>query len=243
MYKRDIIDIIRSVVSSMTFPVTIQSVIADGGNYVLTVDDIYHAQPTFAQTIDGTLFKIVDIDADANTITLSTTDVSVDITFFDTHTSFDLYTPYFYHGTPIATNDELQDKKRAKNKTPMVWFLEQFEETFFEYGGRKERDSSIRLFFLTQAKHKDWQTDDAYHNAIQPMHRLAENFIDALKAYKEDCRLVFNTEDEQKLTIKRRNYAQFGVYISMKGMEENLFADQLSGCEIQFSPSLSAVDC
>ncbi len=224
----------------MTFPVVIEDVNLVGGNYVLTVDDIYHAQPTFTVTIGATVFKIADIDADASTITVTTT-ATLSGTFWEDNTTFNLYTPYFFHGTPLATSAELLAIHRSKNKTPMIWFLEQFKERFYN-GSPIERESTIRIFFLTQAKHNEWQTDDAYHQAIQPMHRLAENFIDILEGYKDNCRLVFDiNEDFYYDTI---NFSQFGVYINMKGTEENLFAaNQLSGCETPMLLKVKRLDC
>jgi hypothetical protein len=99
IYKESLIDIIRTVVESLDFTVTINSV--TGSNpYVLTVCDYYHAEPGRTVTIGGETFTIVSLGD--GTITVSTT-ATLAGDFWTTNTSFDLYGVHFFHGTPIAT--------------------------------------------------------------------------------------------------------------------------------------------
>jgi hypothetical protein len=228
-YQRPIVDILRGCLESMTFPVTVNSVEVVLGTYVLSVCDIYHAQPSYKQTINDVLFKIEDIDADENTITLSTTE-EIEEDFWDNITTFNLYTPYFFHGTPIATGEtELKQIKVKQDKTPLMWLLEQFKERGTDDELNViERTVDLRLFFLTHDNQRDWKTDDAHRYAVQPMRRLAENFKRHLKTYKVDCKRVF---DADKLEYDFLNYARFGVYIKDRGVEKNLFSDSLAGVE------------
>jgi len=223
IYNKSSIDIIREVVEAMTFPMVITNIATTLNNHILTVCDIKHAQPGFSIQIGATTYLILDIDAENKTITIQGTPTPV-------LTAFDLYKPFFFHGTPIATGIELIQEKQAFNKTPMVWFLENFVDHF--YKGKQDmrnRDLRARLFFLTQADHEKWLTDDAYKNAIEPMHRLQELFLEELVKKPG----IFDMVDFE---YDRINYAKFGVYINNKGTEKNLFVDKLSGCEMPFAP-------
>lgn len=222
-YRADTIDILRSVVEAMRFPVTIKSVVEDSsGTFTLTVCDLYHAQPTFSVEIDGNSYTIVSVEHPGTLVLTGTAPITAD--------SFELYRPYFYHGTPIATGEELKQEDNAFDKTPMVWALEQFEDVFHrDPDDPVDRETTIRLFFLTQGDNELWTTADAYANAIKPMRRLQECFSDALAA--DTARFSYVPAEE---TVK--NYAKFGVYIQDKGSTRRLFADQLAGCEMPLSP-------
>ena len=118
----------------------------------------------------------------------------------------------------------------------MVWFLENFTDKFFDDAAdTREREIRFRLFFLTQANHEKWLVNDSYHNAILPMRRLAENFIDKLRSLPARFDLI---SEEYELI----NYAKFGVYITNKGMEKSLFADKLAGCELNISLTVYKLD-
>src|SRR3990172_385101 len=163
IYKQSSIDVIGEVVSSMSFVVQIVSISTSGEVHTLTVCDVFYAQPGFKLTIDGNTYTIVDVLA-PDTIIVRGSAAIVLLSFF-------LYPPFFFHGTPIETNVQLVQESNASNKTPMIWFLENFTKRFF-YNSEdtRERQINFRLFFLTQANHEQW-LDDAYHNAIEPMRR------------------------------------------------------------------------
>jgi hypothetical protein len=230
IYKQSSIDIIGAVVASMTFPVQITNVVSVGTTHTLTVCDIFHAQAGFSVTIDGNAYLIEDIAAPDTIIVTGAAPITV--------ASFMLYTPFYFHGTPIETNVELVQEKNASNKTLMIWFLENFTDIFFDDSeDTREREIRFRLFFLTQANHEQWKVDDAYHNAIEPMRRLMENFIEKLRSLPARFDLI----DWEYEAI---NYAKFGVYISNKGMQKSLFADKLAGCELNLSLKINKLlDC
>lgn len=203
----------------MTFPVIITSVeMNEDGTQTLTVCDLYHAQEGFPVHIGDAEYKIEEI------IYPTTMRVSGDGEIEPQ--TFELYHPIFKHGTPIATGMELGKVNEANDKTPMIWFMEQYEEDiFYREESPFERRSRFKLFFLTQGDHEKWLTDDAYEKAIIPMRRLQEKFEQAM--IENDS--LFNM-DEIQVTV--RNYAKFGVFIVDKGMPKGLFKDKLSGCEM-----------
>lgn len=235
IYREDLIGILRTVVESMDFTVTINSVEETDGTYVITTCDIYHAEPGRTVTIGGETFTITAIDADEKTISV-TTEAELAEDFWTGKTSFALYSPYFFHGTPIDTNKQLKDINRAQDKTPMVWLHEQYQEDFSENNRDvHERVSDFRIFFLTQSDHTD-ETGTLYSDKTRPMHRLSEQFIEIMKTYTNArYERVFSTDT---LKWRRLNFNRLGVFINNKGMEQSLFVDSLSGCELDISVPL-----
>lgn len=232
-YKKSIIDILRDVVNGMTFQVFILDYTNNGdGTHTLVVDDMYFAQVGFQVTIGGKKYTIEGIEhgeieqcesSSRDTILIKGASGNI------AATNFNLYLPFFFHGTPLAQGVELGQITQAKNKTPMIWFYEQFTERFYENEmDTRDRTASVRIFFLTQADHDKWITDDAYHYAIEPMRRLAIVFIEELKKYP----YLFDIDE---LEYDLLNYAKFGVFISERGMDKKLWHDNLAGCELSGS--------
>jgi len=216
VYAQELTDILDDLISTMTFPVIIGNVTVNADDSItLECDNIYHAQAGFEVEINSLTYVITEIDQANESITVTGTGT---ISNGDT---FDMYSPFFFHGTPIATNTELVQEAQALNKTPMFWLWENFEEDWKDEESSLEREVEIELFALTQANFEEWMTSDAYENAIKPMKRLIELFVQALKVSS-----LFETDF---LTYRTENYSKFGVFIRNKGASKNLFADKLSG--------------
>lgn len=221
IYKDNLIDVVGGIVASMNFTTDVISVVDNGdGSQTLTLCDIFHSQPGFEITIGPDVYTIMSIDPFNSSITIWPSAPLV------TASQVTIYPAKYYHGTPIETSTELDQEKDANAKTPMVYFMENFTERFFEdVDDVRERVSNIRLFFLTQADFSNWQTEDFYTNAIEPMRKLMENWIATLKLDKR-----FDTNEQEFTAI---NHARFGVHINGKGTLQSLFVDNLSGVEIQ----------
>ena len=221
IHKRSLIDILNQVVSGMDRTILIQSVVDNGGNnYTLTVDDLKWIEPGRTLTIGSGTFTILTIDDELNQLTVSGTTAML-----SNVTSFEAYTPFFYYGTPIAAETELQKIQLSKDKTPMIYLMLKFTEKFStDLESMIERESTCNLFFLTQADFEAWETGDFYSNAIRPMRRLQECFVDAIS---NDYR--FDTSD---YTFTITDLPMFGVYINTKGAATTWFTDKLSGVQM-----------
>lgn len=228
-YKSEITDLLNTTISSMTFPVIIGTVTVTATGYIIRCDDIYFAQSGFDITINSVVYRITAINQSTETLTI---DGVGTIVIGDT---FDMYTPYFFHGTPIATEQEIKSEPNSLNKTPMLWLWENFTEKFYDDFSSLDRDIDLEIFALTQADFDQWLTDDAYSNAIKPMKRLIDLFIQALK----DDSTTYETDT---LTYDSENYSKFGVFIRDKGSSKNLFTDKLSGIGIKFKLTLLKTD-
>lgn len=238
IYRQSSIDIIKAVVQAMTFPVTITEVVVNGNIHTIKTCDIYHAQQSFSVEIGGEIYTIDGISGTNMMAVIGTTN-SIQYTFSVPQT-FDLYKPFFFHGTPIAQGTELNQKDNAFDKIPMVWMYEQFTDTFNEEENNTiEREIKMRLFFLSRGNHEEWLTEEAYHQGIEPMRRLAENFVNKLKSFIVGGQKRFNTDNLQYDII---NYAKFGVFISNKGTEKQLWADNLSGCELAITLPVNRIN-
>lgn len=230
IYKEDIIQFIKSIVTGLDLTLTIDSVTDNlDGTFDILMCDTGHLQPLFDITIGGNTYTIIDFISGG---------IKVSGTQAITATSFVQYTPYFFHGTVRATQAELANIIDANSKTPMVYFYEVISERFIEDNDNiLERESKIRLFFLTQADFTNWQTIDYHENAIQPMRRLMERFIDKLKAHPR-------VQEITDYTVINQN--KFGVFINDKGFEKAIFAENLSGCELNIDLEIlktDACDC
>lgn len=220
IHKRSLIDILDSVVTAIDRTILIQS-ITDNGNdtYTLSVNDLKWLEAGRTVTIGSGTFTISSFDDELLTVTVSGTD-----TMLLNTTSFEAYAPSFRYGTPIATNNELQNIELSKDKTPMVYLMLKFTEKFStDLESMIERESTVNLFFLTQADFEAWETGDFYSNAIRPMRRLMDCFIDAIQ---NDYR--FETS-ESNYTVT--DLPMFGVYVNTKGAVNTWFSDKLSGCQ------------
>jgi hypothetical protein len=213
-----------------------QSVLSNGV-YTITLEvcEPYYAQPGFNVTIDGNEYEITLV---SNTQIKVEGAVAIALTAPFT---FDLYPLYFFHGTPRDTNTEITKIKNAADKTPMVWLLEIFDEKFNDEQSESVHvlESSPRLFFLTQSDFSKYTSDDFQERAIKPMRRLMEYFIEELKQYPHTKN--FDMTDFAPSPIK--SYPRFGVYITNKGVDKSMFADDLTGVELPATYLIYSQQC
>lgn len=233
IYKQSSIDMIGSLIDSLTFPVKIRSVVnVGGGKHTITVCDMYHAQPGFEVTIGGKKYMIEDaIPGTQEACTPRVYDVlkvKGDAAAI-VATTFDMYRPYFFYGTPMAEGTELAQENIAKNKTPMYWLrLDDFSDHVYPNDGleRKERDVKARIYPLTQADHEKWLTAQATKEAVKPMYRLAEILVRAIEARPE--RFDTDTFEYDIPAV----FPKFGVISINRGVEKSLWHDKLGGVEL-----------
>ena len=130
----------------------------------------------------------------------------------------------YLHGTPISTNNEyLLIESRQSKKTPFIWLLESYQETFL--GAESSLEvvyDDIRLFFMDGAI-EDESNDRQNELYIKPMQSLAQLFLDVIN---ED--FTFKHPENTRL----RPRARFGVEVTNKGNTRHIFNDGLSGAEM-----------
>ncbi len=142
----------------------------------------------------------------------------------DTETPLIIKRPFYFHGTIVLTNNELDTIKNNKNKYPMCYFYEVLKENYDDELSMIEKRGQVRMFFLAEADTQKWTTDCHYKNVVEPMERLAKLFI---KHIHESCKF----DDLQRYSITR--LANFGNY-DKNGNFAEIFTEQLSGVELSF---------
>lgn len=219
-YKKDITDVLRDTIASMTFFIEVLTVVDNGdGTQTITCNDIYHAQTGFTVLINGNSYVINSFSHTNESLTLlgdepiSEGDV------------FELYRPFFFYGTPIATNTEINQVADAFDKTPMFWLWENTKTRVLSEGSPADREVEVDLYGLTQTPERQqvMQTDDLYAECVKPMKRLFERLI---KTIEEETQ-TYAIEDGQE--YETENYAKFGVMARTKGAEKAIMFDNLSG--------------
>jgi len=230
MKRDETVDIVKDLVGSMSFTMDL-TLINDNadGTYTLYGCNTYHLQECFKVNYEGASWTITNVDKNTS-ITIKPV---LDSTPIPTTLELDVYDPYYFHGTVIQTNLELEQISNSSLKTPMIYLLEVLEDTFYNDDNALEREADLRLFFLTQANFVDWKTQDTYNNAIEPMRSLCYSFIDTLNASK----IISNFAQFRVI-----NYTKFGVYMTDKGYEKRVFNDNLAGVELRISLPIKRVN-
>ena len=111
--------------------------------------------------------------------------------------------------------------------------MESFTERFnLDFESSIDRTVDLRIFFATHSNYPAWVIDDIYNNALRPMQRLAQNFVDTLN---KDIRV------EEVLEYEITNLSRFGVYVNNKGFDASLFQDILTGVELSMTFEMTKI--
>lgn len=219
-FRPDTIKIFRNFTESLTFPIDIRFQVTNGnGSITLHVCQLLHAQPNFKVTIGGNEYTILAIDDDDNTITVEGEDPII-------VSSFELYKPYFFYGSPIQTGMELTKETEVNiPHVPMVYFNPGNDRD----GNGIEPQNKLAngdLYFLTKSNTLEWLNEQSYSEGVRPMRRLQQYYVDQMI---EKGVSLFDIIPSGKI-FKVDDYPKFGVYVREKGIAQNKWSDQLSGC-------------
>lgn len=216
--KVDIHDILRHVIENMENRVFFQDVTDNGDNtYTVTACNTMWAMNGEKFTWDGNEYTISEVDPNVSFL------VSGDVAF-NPVSYIELNAPNYFHGTIKKTNNELNEITIGRDKFPMLYCFEVFRETYYQLkSDRRERTTSLRLFFLTSADKENWLTEDHYEKVIIPTRNMVESFIE----------YVDNKNGFSKLSdYDTVNRVDFGTFTQDNGNLKNLFTDHLSGIEL-----------
>lgn len=232
-YKESAIDILSEIIGDMYFSVSVKGYTnMGGGKHVLTVCDMYYAQPGFSVIIGGKKYKITEIipavHPDCSIGTMDVMKVEGDASNI-TANVFDLYKPKFFYGTPIQQGVELGKKEElgGTDYTPMFWLNWGTLRNKFYHNEteNKDRDMTIEFYALTQSDNDAWVTDQFKKNAVDPMERMMQLFFNKVQAMSWRF-------DEYSLNEEYSYLPRFGVYLTNKGMEKSLWSNRLSGVKV-----------
>lgn len=133
----------------------------------------------------------------------------------------------YFHGSPASVNNEYLDKDAdTRDKTPLIWLLENYEEDFYGRESSLERNSRFRLFFLDETDEAEWTNKEHHTNVVQPLINLSEAFIQVM------------SNDRRYKTIEifqQRPRVRFGKYRDDQGNERKILDENFSGIELSAS--------
>lgn len=246
-YKISIFDILSDFVAQMTYPVTMykifsQSTNAQGGtNYVLNVDNVYHA------VLGGVLsipyqgggswnFTILGWNENYNLqdgiMQLTVWDQSNGTHIPDITQTFNFYPPFFAHGTVKEEGNQLSQQNSTWNKYPLIWAREPVKEVFSnDRDVAWERESDIEIYFLTDSNFSI-ENFNIYDFYVRPMTRLKDNFIKSLNTETGDFPIGSVDRDDMNITVTE--ITKVSVTIGQKDVTKTIFADNLSGVAAKF---------
>lgn len=219
--------ILKSLIDTAIFTIDYGISFDNGdGTYTLGgICDIHNVQPNSTLTVNGIDYNVNDylafgggwkiiLDSGTNPLPPNTGTIT-------------LRAPWFIHGTPIQANVE-QKKELLDVRTPMIYLIEPFDtELDYSVESNIASTSTFTLCFLGQAEVQKRTTDELYHNAVDPMYRMAQDFIQHLiNSYQ------FNTVN---LTASPTFYTKFGINIKDEGTKKLLFSEDLSGVGLKLT--------
>lgn len=223
---RDITKQVQSTISKLTRTVTID-IITDLGDGIYRIDTCctYWLRPCKTITIDSVDYRIQSF--------VQNESLTIKGDVLPTAATFTITPPYYKHGTPIATNNELFHVDNDQ-QLPLVWLLEILTQSVFENEENPLNYSSdLRLFFLDEYDPEDDLTSDLYTDIIRPMQSMVEEFI---KEVRKDG--IYNDIDEYR-TI---NWSKFGVYTTNKGSTSKILDAYLSGIEVRITLEIMKIE-
>ena len=227
----EIHEYISDLVAKIAPTITIDSVVDNGdGTYTITACNTYYLKEGKTITIDSVDYRVKNVIKDVQFL--------VQGSVLPTAASFALYTPFFFHGTPIAIQKELSQIKKGKDKTPVFLLHEIVREQNFSrnFESVLEKEVDVQLFIMDTSKFQEWTTDDHYNVCIVPMRSLLELFLDEMVA---DVKL-FDTLELEYEVIPRANFGQF---TDSKGNLTELYTDYFSGNQLNVTIKIRKQAC
>src|ERR1017187_3426159 len=114
-YKRPFTDIMNDVISNMNVNIQVLGVTLNtDGTQTIKCCDIFYTQKGFNVNINDLSYNIIDFSIANQTITLKANFIGVNTIFAGS--IFTLYPLYFFYGTPISQQSELNLIKKMELK-------------------------------------------------------------------------------------------------------------------------------
>lgn len=200
----------------------------EDGTFTLETCNTFHLQPLFKITIGVIEYEITAVSHN--------TSITIKGEEFPTVNTFSVYNPFLHYGRVSDVNEELVLITDSSQKTPLMYVMQDFSETYYNQDEAKDRDSPLRILFMTQADNVKWTIDDHYNQAVKPMRNLAYSFIQFAEQ-----QAYIGIIDRYEITDR----IKLGKQRSETEKPKALFGGFLSGVELNVNlPVLKSVnDC
>ncbi len=136
-------------------------------------------------------------------------------------------TPYFYHGTPIDVNKELDTSKEIFSDAiyPAVILWEVIRQDFTSaHTSLVGNTPRLIISFLDTTNKLDWTQDEQYKNVVDPMELLANKFIKICDNHNYIAKL------ENYTYIKSTNW---GKVVQDRGHIKYILDENLAGLNLE----------
>jgi len=181
--------------------------------------------------VNNVEYEIASIDG--NTITVNgTIPLAIEL-------NWKLKLPFFIHGTPSQTNEELALHMKSQKVTPLAYLFEPITERF-KQGDMNPIDREVDFVILFMNNYTvDQCTDDIYVKSLNAMRSLSDLFIETME---DDVALT----DRDGMWYSYTTYAKHGFNYnrigSKNGSFTNLLNQNLSGLELAIHVPLKRQD-
>ena len=233
--RKETVDIVEELIGQLEIVVPFDTITDNGdGTYTIESCDTGYLFPCYKFDIGGVIYTVQN---EVGKEFVFSERFTIKGNIIPTATELTLDALKYYHGTVIATKEELAKKELSSDKFPMAFLLEVLEDDFNNKNdSRIDRNSNFRLFFLSETDENNWNTEEHYEFSIKPMRSLLYKFINHLNG----SNLIGEID-----SYKAINHAKFGVYLSSKGGHtQRIFNDKLSGVELRINlPILKSRVC
>ena len=220
---RDIADIVeKEIVAKMNNVVSVKSI---SGNSIITCGVKWACVDKIVKDSLGNDYTVISVDYDTKTIVVDPLGA-----YSFTGKTMALNLPYFFTGTPRATNTEWQEfSTDRRNKSPFIWLVEPTSETdFSDEDTSIERDSNLRIAFIDTNDTDNWLTMDIHKETLQPLYNMRSEFLNTIKR-----NLLFQGISNSNV----QNLTRFGTQ-GRNGSEENIIGENLSGLDSRLTLSI-----
>lgn len=229
MRNKQTYDILLPMVNSIDKSIVCQSLVDNGnGTYTFACNNTKWLTYGYSFIIIADVYKIISVTPN---ISITVSGLTPPLALI-----FNIYSPFFIHGTVIATNAELQNTANSIDKLPMIWLHEVTKETVsVDESSALDRVSDCDFYFMVDCDFTNWRTIDHDLNAIQPMRNLINEFIKTITNSSGIGTL------SQDYTVT--NHARWGTYVTDSGHTKGIFNDHLSGCNLKIQIPFLKGDC
>ncbi len=223
-----IVDLIEDFILGMNFTQAVLSFSTGGGNTTIVLTNTWHAKVGLTIIIDTVPFVIISANsATGEVVVPGILGAAVLAT---------ISTPFYKHGTPIATNNEITPKDENQ-KFPLIYLVEIIEENINNSTDSRTKNNAILRFHFIDRRLSEWDTDENYSNVVNGLRNLGEKFIADLQGQP----LVNRKE---LLTYQFKNLPKFGVESTNKGVTNSLFNERAAAVQLTVTvPFLNLDPC
>ena len=228
---KETFELINQIINTISKTITIKSVVVNIDN---TIDiqvnkTLWLTVSNRPITINGVDYKIVSI---TNNLLIK---------LFPNPTTptvgtFEAYDFYFWHGTVIEVNNELNKIKASADKFPMCYLVEVLEEqNNYSELSPIGRSVNTRLLFAVETDYTNKDTQGLYSSGIDPTRNFVNEFLNAVDS--SDLVISFN---EDYTTIPLTRIARYDA----NGHRTKVINSELTGLELRINIDFSKnCDC